>query len=220
MNGIVVAKDGWREKLETLAGRRFEAWVVAGLVVVVAGVALMLWFRGSAPTIAPPAQAVAIEEESLPASIPSSPALSPVLVHVAGAVRNPGLYELAEGARVADAIESAGGSRSPADLNALNLASIVTDGMQVLVPSRRNSSPQTTSSVPAATPATPGSVPINLNAADQVMLETIPGIGPVTAAAILEYRDSIGSYSSINELIDVSGIGPATLEAIRPYVVV
>jgi competence protein ComEA len=213
MSGIVV-KDGWRDRLETLAGRRFDAWVITGLVVVVAAVSLVLWFRGSPPAIAPPARVVASAQGT------SAPGGAPVLVHVAGAVREPGVYELTDGSRVADAIASAGGSRARANLDALNLASVVTDGMQILIPSRTASPAHTTSSAPVPLPATPASALVNINTADQPALETIPGVGPVTAIAILEYRESVGSFTSVEELIDVSGIGPATLEEMRPYVTV
>lgn len=212
----IVVKDGWRERLEALTGRRLDAWVVAALVVAVGGVALLLmWWRSAPATIAPPAPAAPVANDSAPA-----PA-TPVLVHVAGDVRRPGLYELDHGARVANAIDSAGGPRPGADLDALNLALTVSDGMQVLVPSRRETSATGGSAAPLpGTESPPTPAAININTADQLELETIPGIGPVTAGAILEYREGIGSFASIDELIDVSGIGPATLEAIRPYVTV
>jgi competence protein ComEA len=211
VTGIDV-RDGWRERLEALVGRRVDVWVVAALVVVVGGAALLLWLRGAPARIAPPAEVVPAE-----AGIQTAPGTRPLLVHVAGAVRRPGVYEFEEGARVADAIDSARGALPKADLNGLNLASPVTDGMQVLVPTRARSTPTSATSLPGASP-TPATV--NINSADQVTLETIPGIGPVTAMAILEYRERVGPFASIDELIEVSGIGPATLEAMRPYVTV
>jgi competence protein ComEA len=125
----------------------------------------------------------------------------------------PGVYELPAGARVADAIERAGGPLARADLDSLNLAAVVVDGTQILVLGRgsRGATPMA-----SAGPSQPGLV--NLNTGDQLALESVPGIGPVTAGAILALRAEIGSFTSIDQLLDVSGIGPATLESIRPYV--
>jgi competence protein ComEA len=201
---------GWRERIEILAGRRVHALAVGLLIVLVTGVAVVMWVARSAPRIAPPSEAL---PPALPAPTTSG---GSVLVHVAGAVREPGVYTLPTGARVIDAIESAGDARPSGDLNALNLASAVTDGMQVLVPRRAGAS---TSTVPT-TSASPSPAPVNVNTADGPALETIPGIGPVTATAIIEYRDQSGAFSSVEQLIDVSGIGPATLETIRPYITV
>lgn len=193
--------SGWRDRLEEIAGRRGEIAAVAGLVAVAALVALVFHSR-TAPVVAPPAVAVG------PAPSPSA---GVVLVHVAGAVRDPGLYEVAADGRVADAISAAGGPRPAADLDGLNLAEVLRDGQKIDVP-RRGESPD-----PAASPvSTLG--PVSLNAADHAGLETLPGIGPAKAAAIIAYRDSIGSFESIEQLLEVDGIGPATLENIRPYV--
>ncbi len=153
------------------------------------------------PQIAPPAVAGG----------PSQAAV--VLVHVAGAVKKPGLYELAEGARVADAIEAAGGARPSADLHALNLAQAVVDGTRIEVPSKGGSSPQQPPSATATSPAM-----VSLNMATQAELETIPGVGPVTAQAILSHRDEIGGFTDLAQLLDVDGIGPATFESISAYV--
>jgi competence protein ComEA len=129
-------------------------------------------------------------------------------------VRAPGLYELPEGARVADAIEAAGGPRRGADLDLLNLAEALVDGIKVEVV-RTGETP-----VPAAAGSAEASPLVNVNTADAVMLETIPGIGPVTAAAIIAHREASGSFESVEELLEVQGIGPATLESLRAYVTV
>jgi len=115
--------------------------------------------------------------------------------------------------RVADAIEAAGGPLPKADVDAINLADLLTDRLKIEVPMRG----KPTVTAPAAS-ASPGL--IDLNTADQAMLETIPGIGPVTATAILQHRNEVGTFDSIEKLLDVTGIGPATLEALRPYVTV
>jgi competence protein ComEA len=122
---------------------------------------------------------------------------------------------------VADAIEAARGPRSPGTLNQLNLAEPLVDGQKIQVLARGIAVPPTaggtTGSVPGSSPAGPAPL-VSLNSADQAALETIPGVGPVTATAILDFRAQVGSFSSIDQLLDVSGIGPATLESIRPYV--
>lgn len=182
-----------------------EYRATATLVGGITAVALFLALRPSPPVIARPA--------THPAPVVS--ASTRIVVHVAGAVRSPGVYELAPGARVADAIEAAGGARPRADLSLLNLAELVRDGMQILVGARG------TAAAPAAQPvSSPGAPIVDLNAADQAALETIPGIGPVKAAAILGYRSEIGTFTSFDELLEVTGIGPATFESIRPYIAI
>jgi competence protein ComEA len=216
----ITVPGAWRARLDALAGKRRDVWVLAALVSTVALGALLLWKRNAPVEVAPPAVA------HLPAAataVPASPqaGVSPgpaLLIHVAGAVRKPGLYELPHGARVADAIEAAGGPVRRADVGALNLAEPVADGAKVYLPRRGEVAQAPTA---AATPvpasgATPAAV--SINTADQAALETIPGIGPVKAAAIIQYREEAGGFSSIDQLMDVSGIGPATLESVRPYV--
>jgi competence protein ComEA len=134
------------------------------------------------------------------------------VVHVAGEVRSPGVYRLPAGSRVADAIERAGGATGDAAEDAINLAAEVADGQQVVVPAGVKGG---SSAAGAAGP--PGSTegPISLGTATIEQLETIDGIGPVTAQSILDYRDEHGGLSSIDELDQVSGIGPATMEALR-----
>jgi competence protein ComEA len=132
-----------------------------------------------------------------------------VVVHVAGAVDEPGVYRLPAGSRVADALERAGGANGRADPNAINLAARLADGQQVVVPVRA------ASAAPAGTaPAGTDEGPISLGSADQAALETIDGIGPVTAADILEFRDENGGISSIEQLDEIPGIGPATIESL------
>jgi competence protein ComEA len=199
VNDIVIGTS-WRDRLENIAGRRRDVAVVLAVVAAVVVVAVAVRATRS-PVIAPPTPAVA-------APTPSS---GTMLVHVAGAVRVPGLYELPIQARVADAIAAAGGPRTRADLDALNLAEVLSDGLKVYVPPI-GEAPAASSPHPTA-PQT-----VRLNSADQAALESIVGIGPAKAAAILAYRDEIGSFTAIEQLLDVDGIGPATLEAIRPYV--
>lgn len=192
----IVVEEGWRERLERLGGRRRDVWIVVGVVAV--AVVIVSSLRARPPDVVAP-----------PAVAPEPTASPVILVHVAGAVRTPGLYELSSDARVADAVAAAGGPRWGAELDALNLAEVLADGLRIEVPRAGQASP--VSSQPEAEPT------ISLNAADQAALETIPGVGPVKGAAIIAYRQEIGSFTSLEQLIDVDGIGPATLEAILPY---
>ena len=197
----------WRERFEGLGGRRRDALLVAGVVVIIISSGLGLWARGAPASIAPPARAT-------PSPGPTGSTGGAVVVHVAGAVRHPGIIELPAGSRVADAIALAGGPRPNADLDLLNLAAVVVDGTQILVPGGS----ATSGAIPSPAPSSTSTSTVNLNTADQTALETVPGIGPVKASAIIAYRTEIGSFTSIDELLEVSGIGPATLESLRPFV--
>lgn len=132
-----------------------------------------------------------------------------LVVHVAGAVRRPGVYRMPVGSRVDDAVSRAGGAAPRAQLEAINLAARLADGQQVVVPE----------SIPGGgvVAVGPGGEegPISLGTATVEQLEEIEGIGPVTAAAIVEFRDQSGGLSSIDQLDRVSGIGPATMESLR-----
>jgi competence protein ComEA len=131
-----------------------------------------------------------------------------VVVDVTGAVRRPGVYRLPAGARVTDAVARAGGAAGDAALEGINLAARLADGQQVLVPS---SSP----GGGAVAGALDEDGPISLGSASVEQLETIDGIGPVTAGDIAEYRDAHGGLASVDQLDQVPGIGPATMEALR-----
>ena len=132
-------------------------------------------------------------------------------VHVAGAVRRPGVYRLRAGARVGDAVERAGGARRRADLGAVNLAAELQDGRQVLVPLRARGG------VTAAGGVAPG-VPLDLNTATVEQLDELDGIGPATAQQIVAYREAHGGFGSVEELDQVPGIGETRLAAIREKV--
>ena len=170
------------------------------------------------------------------ASGAATDAAGEVVVDVEGKVRRPGIAVLPEGSRVADALEAAGGARPGTDLQALNLARVLVDGEQLLVgidppvgvaagsltgpsaPAVPGTAPPGTAPPGAATGGMPPSALVNLNTADQIALETLPGVGPVTAVAILEWRTQHGAFSSVDELLEVSGIGDATLAEIAPHV--
>jgi competence protein ComEA len=134
-----------------------------------------------------------------------------VIVHVAGAVADPGVYRLPLGSRVTDAVERAGGAAPGAAIDAINLAAKIADGQQVVLPERRPGVGGTS----AGTAAAGVEGPISLGSATIEQLDTIEGIGPVTAQDILDYRDEHGGVASIEDLDQISGIGPATMEALR-----
>ncbi|WP_199286658.1 ComEA family DNA-binding protein [Nocardioides houyundeii] len=145
-------------------------------------------------------------------------ATSTVTVDVAGKVRRPGIAVLPAGSRVVDALESAGGARPGVDLTGLNLARLLVDGEQVLV-----GMPSVPGGPPVTPPPTAGATGgpaalVNINTADQTTLETLPGVGPVTAGAIIGWRSENGGFSSVAELLEVDGIGEVTLDQLSPLV--
>jgi competence protein ComEA len=175
----------------------------------------------SKPSLAPaPTEPSTPAEQSPPAE---------VVVHVSGAVKQAGVYRLAPASRVADAIEQAGGATENADLDALNLAEPIQDGQKIHVPRKGEASaPALASVAPSRTPRSAPQAaatattqfPINLNTATAEQLEAIPGIGPVLAQRIIEYRQTHGRFQSVDELLEVHGIGAKRLENMRPYVTV
>lgn len=152
-----------------------------------------------------------------PAVAVPSAAAGEVVVDVAGKVRRPGIVRLPVGSRVVDALEAAGGPRRGVDLSGLNLARVLIDGEQVLVGLPTPPGPAA-AAAPGAAPA--GGTLVNLNTATQTELETLPGIGPVTATSILQWRTEHGAFSSVDELLEVSGIGEATLAEVAPHVTI
>lgn len=137
-------------------------------------------------------------------------------VHVAGAVRHPGVYELGPGARVQDAVRRAGGARHGANLDAVNLAARVADGQQIVVPAAAAAA---AAIAPGADPAVVApAVPVSLGSATLEQLETLDGVGPATAQKIVAYRTEHGGFRSVDDLANVPGIGPKKLAAMKPHV--
>jgi len=139
-----------------------------------------------------------------------------VIVHVAGAVRDPGVYRMRAGARVDDAVGRAGGATPRADLTQVNLAAKVEDGRQIVVP-RRVPAPVVAGGGGSSAPTQPG-VPLNLNTATLEQLDELSGIGPATAQKILDYREEHGGFGSVEELGQVPGIGDVRLASLREQV--
>jgi competence protein ComEA len=143
-----------------------------------------------------------------------------LVIHVAGAVRQPGVYRLRSGARVDDAVRRAGGATRRAELGGLNLAAELEDGRQVLVPERARggggAAPAPAGAAVGPAPA-PGQ-PVNLNTATLEQLDTLSGIGPLTAQKILDFRDERGGFGSVEELGEIPGIGDKRLASLREEV--
>ena len=186
-------------QLLPLAQRRV---LVAALALLVA---LLLAGRHLTRAGAPTERPVAAQVE--PLSVNSAPKL---VVHVVGAVRRPGLYRLPDRSRIADAVTRAGGPTWKADLSAVNLAAPVADGLQVVVPARAPPDKGGGASLPSGPQG-----PVHLNTATLEELDALPGVGPVTAQKILDYRQQHGAFASIDELDAIPGIGPARLEQLR-----
>jgi competence protein ComEA len=191
----------------SITGRR----ALAGVLLLIATLVLAgrYLIRAGAPEA--PRSAPIVSER------PRAAESSRLVVHVVGAVRRPGLYRLRDGSRIADALARAGGATRKADLTVVNLAAPLADGVQVVVPRR----------VPAAAVAAPGPAgqsgaapagPVHLNTASLEQLDALPGVGPVTAQKILDYRQQNGGFASVDELDAVPGIGPARMEQLREAV--
>ncbi|MBN1666708.1 MAG: ComEA family DNA-binding protein [Anaerolineales bacterium] len=154
------------------------------------------------------------------------PTPAPLMIHVSGAVNQPGVYALAAGSRVVEAIDKAGGFRPDADQNALNLAGQLQDGERLFVPIKPTVQPTASitnllpASGPTLPPATTAAGLININTASQEQLESLPGIGPVTAQKIITYRQENGPFTSIDAIQLVSGIGPVTFEKIQALITI
>jgi competence protein ComEA len=138
---------------------------------------------------------------------------SDVVVDVTGAVLRPGVYRMSAGSRVNDAVKRAGGATGKASLDAINLAARLADGQQVVVPEALPAS--ATGGAGTAPAAASEDAPISLSTATAAELDTIDGIGPVTAEDIIDFREEHGGLSSVDQLDQISGIGPATMEALR-----
>ena len=217
-------RRGWAPRLPGPVAIGPGQLAVVALVVVVGLVVTTAWLVRSdprevrapaaAPTTASPLVS-GLPGTGPPAAVPSGDA--ELVVDVAGKVRRPGIAVLAAGSRVVDALEAAGGARPGVDLTALNLARTLVDGEQILV--GVSPAPGVAAGAVAA-PSAPGSVGVlvPLNSAGQAELESLPEVGPVTAAAIIAWRDAHGGFTAVDELLEVDGIGEATLGQLAPLV--
>lgn len=214
----------WQDRLDLLtsAGRRPSRVVLAGAVIVgVAAVLAVLLLRQPAPP--PPELSLPRAGAGAEPSVTSTTVADDVVAHAAGAVRAPGVYTLAAGARVGDLLTAAGGAIEGADLNRVNLAAVVVDGSRVYLPLLGEAVPTVVVDEGAGAgtgDADGGAVagPVDLNTATAEQLDTLPGVGPATAAAILDERERRGRFASVDELLEVRGIGDAKLADLRDLV--
>lgn len=163
-----------------------------------------------------------------PIKLLPAPTKEPIAVHVVGAVPRPGLYEFAEGSRVQDAIDAAGGLLASASVDTINLAALLEDGQQLNIPfkvgeepSTSNSSDDTSLVLPGATEASSSGSSqdlININTASVEELDSLPGIGPTIAQRIIDYRDENGPFQTIEDILNVSGVGPSTFDQIKDLI--
>jgi len=213
--------------------------VIGLLATTIASAGIWLLVRPSAPlveSVVPHAYGVGIV-----APLSTMPTPLTVRIHVAGAVVHPGVYTVSSSARVVDAVAAAGGATSRADLERINLAQTIVDTEQVFVPSRATRTTKITvaprlrpsrTTVPVSVPTIPGAMPIigapnttmtpliNLNSATSDQLDTLPGVGPSTAKAIISYRNRKGPFGKVEDLLNVPGIGPSKVAALRDQVTV
>lgn len=157
------------------------------------------------------------------------PTESPIMVHIAGAVNQPGVVRLPPNSRVQDAIQQAGGLQDGADTQSINLAGFLQDGQQIFIPIfgeappeptvKQNESSSRSNQIELNSPTPTAQFPVNINTANQEELEALPEIGPVTAAKIIEYRELNGLFATIEDIQKVKGIGPKTFEAIKDLII-
>lgn len=220
--------SAWLTRIRADPGR---AGVIAlGLVGGVAVLVTVLTLIGDSPPAVVAAKLPPVEMVSSASPGPPGP-VEPVVVSVVGLVHTPGLVTLPPGSRIADALDAAGGALDGADVLGLNMARRVTDGEQIVVglgaspgqPTQMGSSVAAAGARPSGDAAVPesgsGSMGlVDLNSATVEQLDTLPGVGPVTAAAIVAWRDANGRFTSVDQLGDVDGIGPARLDKLRDLV--
>lgn len=211
--------EPFRERIRSLDRREWAGLLVVA-VLIVGGAAL--WYVRSLPS------SVSIQastDRSGPSGVaPPAPSPTPatIIVDVAGWVRRPGVYDFRQGDRVIDAIRMAGGGRPGADLTSINLAALLTDGQQIVVPRKGKLAVggQGAGGGPGA-PGSSGAEPlINVNTATLDQLESLPGIGPALGQRIIDYRQQHGPFRSVDDLLNVSGIGEKRLADLRPKVTV
>ncbi len=226
-------RSGWLTRLRADPGRAgaIALAVIAALAVLITVFTLVR--DRPAPVMSaklPPVERAASASPRSSAS-PSSPD-RPVVVSVVGLVHTPGLVTLAPGARIADAVQAAGGAVDGADTTGLNMARPLGDGEQIVVglapasgqPAVLGSSVNSGSAPASGSSPVPGSTKpkggevLDLNAATAEQLDALPGVGPITAAAIVAWRQAHGRFTSVDQLADVDGIGPARLDKLRPLV--
>jgi competence protein ComEA len=199
--------------MSDLTPRQLALCVAGAVVMVLLGLSQLR--RGGEESAAAPRG----EADAPPIAVQEGGGGGRLVIHVAGAVRDPGVYRLASGARVDDAVQRAGGATRRADLGGLNLAAKLEDGRQVLVPSRaRGGGAAAALGGGGSAPEPAPGQPLNLNTATLEQLDTLSGIGPLTAQKILDFREERGGFGSVEELGEIPGIGDKRLASLREEV--
>jgi competence protein ComEA len=233
-DGSAQPDGGWLARVRADPGRAGAIALAAVAAIAVLVTIFTLMREQPAPVVSaklPPVDMAATASHG-PRAAPSTQANQPVVVSVVGLVHTPGLVTLPPGARIADALKAAGGITDGADTIGLNMARQVDDGEQIVVgmapvkgqPAVLGSSVSPGSAAPGPTSSAPrpgkgaSAAVINLNTATVQQLDTLPGVGPVRAAAIVAWREAHGKFTSVDQLGEVDGIGPARLEKLRPLV--
>ena len=190
--------------------------VVGALAAGVLGGGVGHWRAGGADVALSLPKATAASDSKTPAALDTTTTAATTLhVHAAGAVMQPGVVTVPAGSRVTDVVAAAGGPAANADLDQVNLAAPVTDGERVYIPHQGEVGVALNASSSGA--ATGAEVIVDLNQADETQLETLPGVGPATAQAIIDYRGQHGRFRSVDDLLNVRGIGPSKLDQIKPH---
>lgn len=187
---------------------------VLATIAVAASVLLVWWLLSGRPETSEPDAPLAFGPSTATAAAAKAPAAE-LIIDVVGKVRKPGIVTVPKGSRVYQAIEAAGGLKGRVDTASLNMARVLTDGEQILVGMEPVAAPAPVAGAAAGAPA---GAKVNLNTASVEQLDTLPGVGPVTAQAILDWREENGRFGSVEDLLDVKGIGDATLAELRDHV--
>ena len=217
--------QSWVQSVRSIAAavRREPKRVVAACAAL-AVAALVGWWLLRPPSSPRPELILPLATTAPPARANAGTGLSAtvgrdIVVYVVGAVARPGVLRLPDGSRVIDALDAAGGAVAGAEIERINLAAKLSDGQRVHIP-RTGEAVVADAAAPGASGDAPRGGPVDLNTANAAVLETLPGVGPATAAAIIEHRQRNGPFRSVDALGDVAGIGPAKLAKLRPLVTV
>ncbi|WP_134324616.1 ComEA family DNA-binding protein [Cumulibacter soli] len=226
-DGFEPPRTAWRSRLVRQRGSIAMFLLVA--VLTAAATMLVTWLLRPTPTAVPAgsgadSEAIGVDErdessDAAPSSAVATDTDKPdnalIVVAVVGHVESPGLVTLPEGARVSDAIEAAGGALPDTDLSTINIARKVSDGEQIAVGIPGAADASSADAGPGG-----GDAKININSANATQLDELPGVGPVLAQSIIDFRDQSGPFATVDELANVSGIGPATLAKLSDLVTV